>query len=639
MKITYKLKNQITSYEEKDSIEVLKSNFLLTNSKGDFLNLGIQKNSSKFQGYYYCNSQTLEMFKLLDEIILKDLEIDEVEYSGFKVVRKFNSKFISQDDKKENTIDSFYLGPTGGFIYEIKNYEGDLFIDLDIRKQFDFDKWGRDYKIYKENGIIIVEYTKSNQESEDYKLFLAIKSQNFLYKLIEKWEEKNYEYSKIRNTESKLFIFKLMKIQIQNSKKIYFGASKSKEEALNQISLLEQHELELKSFDKDIFTELTKNKNFKKLISKDLDLAYKLSNNAIYNFFNENLDKRNLHSGSFAGFPWFSKVWSRDELVGLRAFINNDEFHLVKERIFFYINAINNDTGLIKRIEENDSLESADSIFWLTKRIGDLIFKLEKTNKLKDILSIEEIRYIYLRLNFSFTKIIETFWDKENELLTAKNGDSWMDTIDINFPLDIQVQFLEFISILSYLAKILDKTEENKHFEDLEKGLIANIRTKYFKNGNLYNEPFSDDLRSNIFLSYYFYPQLFVKNDWELIFDNALKKLKTSWGGISSLSKDDTRFLENYSGEKNESYHNGDSWFWTNNLAAIALNDLNEKKYREIIRDILYSSTKDILKRGTIGYGSEISSSSNQKAEGCLAQLWSSSTYLEMIDSLFNRES
>ena len=41
---------------------------------------------------------------------------------------------------------------------------------------------------------------------------------------------------------------------------------------------------------------------------------------------------------------------------------------------------------------------------------------------------------------------------------------------------------------------------------------------------------------------------------------------------------------------------------------------------------------------GAIGFGSEVSSSSTQRAEGCFAQAWSSTTYIEMIDKIFERE-
>ena len=100
------------------------------------------------------------------------------------------------------------------------------------------------------------------------------------------------------------------------------------------------------------------------------------------------------------------------------------------------------------------------------------------------------------------------------------------------------------------------------------------------------------------FLAYYFYPDLFLKSDWEIIFDNALMHLRTSWGGISSLSYKDVEFKENYTGENNLSYHRGDSWYWINNIAAIALQDLNNKKYRRDISKLMMTSTYDILKNG-----------------------------------------
>ena len=48
MKITYELNKDIYSFEQKDKTEILKSNFLVTNAKGDFLNLGVKNNYSKF---------------------------------------------------------------------------------------------------------------------------------------------------------------------------------------------------------------------------------------------------------------------------------------------------------------------------------------------------------------------------------------------------------------------------------------------------------------------------------------------------------------------------------------------------------------------------------------------------------------
>ncbi|HLC65627.1 MAG TPA: amylo-alpha-1,6-glucosidase, partial [Candidatus Nanoarchaeia archaeon] len=85
-------------------------------------------------------------------------------------------------------------------------------------------------------------------------------------------------------------------------------------------------------------------------------------------------------------------------------------------------------------------------------------------------------------------------------------------------------------------------------------------------------------------------------------------------------------------GENPKSYHNGDSWFWLNNLAALVMYGVDKKKFKQDIDAIIKSSTEDILWNGAIGHHSELSSASTQKAEGCLAMAWSSAMFVELIE-------
>lgn len=645
MNIKYVFPNSYYNFEQDNKEHLENLSFLLTNQKGDFLINGIEKNSTKYQGFNICDSKTQEIFKIIDEIIPKGLEVDSVEYNGYEVKRIFKSKFTeslvevegekSTEIKNDSIItsDKFYLGQNGGFIYHISNFEGKILVNLDMRGANDFDKWGRDYKIKSENGIIFVEYTKKSDDNSEYKLYLGIKASNFLCDLVENWEERTYSYSKKRGSLDTLYIYNLLNAKINGNKKIIFGAGFSKEEVVSQINLLEFHEDELTGLDFEKQEELIDKHEFNKPILEEANIAYKLSVNSIYNLYKSNLKNK----GFFAGFPWFSQVWSRDDLVSLRSLINLGENNLVKERLFNYLKHINENTGEIKRIETNDSLSSPDAVFWLAKRIEDFIFELDSNNKLEEVLNLGEIKYIFDKLSVAFNNIITTYWDSNQELLKVKKGDSWMDTIDVEFPIDIQVQLLEFASSLSVLATIYDNKEDAKKFEDFEELLRIRIRTGYFRNGKLYCELNSDLINSNIFLAYYLYPDLLLQKDWENVIDYALKELRTIWGGISSVSKNHSNFKEEYSGENNLSYHMGDVWFWINNIAAICMYDLNEKKYRTNITKILSSSTRDILKFGAIGYSSEISSSINQKSEGCFAQTWSTATYIEMIDKLFEK--
>lgn len=647
MKIIYDLETQSFAYEQNNKLEISKLNFLLSNNKGDFVNFGVLSNSCKFQGASVYGKNG-DVYKFIDEILVLGMKSDAVVYGGYFARRDFASDLVEsaeseiKDEKKakivESTFDRFYLGQAGGLVYTIGNFTGDIVIDLDFRKLSDFDIWGREYEVYKKEGIVFVKYNKKRENTIEYTMYFGVKSVNFSYELLLSWVKKEYSYSKQRNSDFERYVFRLMKVNISENKKLFFGMGFSEEEVIEQITLLEFHKQELVSFDKNVYLDFVKSEEFSKPLTQNIDLAYKLSSNAIYRFLNKNIGKTEMFEGLYAGYPWFSQVWARDELVALRAFINKGDHLFVKTKLFSYLSNINTETGCLKRIEQSGSLESFDAVFVLTKRVEDYIFYLEEKGKLDEGLSRAEIEFIYEKLNLVFNKVTTSYWDKEKELLKVKRGDSWMDTIDAWYPLDVEVQFLNFVSVLSILSGMLGKTSEAEHFLDFEELLREKIRTAYFRAGILYNEPFVDNVNSNVFLAYYYCPDLFLRHTWEDIFDKSLKELKTSWGGISSLSKNDKNFQPNYTGENDKSYHMGDSWFWINNVTAIVLNDLNEQKYRREIKDILLSSTKDVLVMGTIGFGSEVSSASEQKAEGCMAQLWSSSTYIEMIDKLFERK-
>jgi hypothetical protein len=403
MKINYNLPGFAYSYQQDDKKEEKKLNFLLANNKGDFLNLGIFKNDCKYQGLNICNTKTLEIFKFLDEIILDGIEPAEISYNGYSATRKFKSKLalIEQDSKSEEiitTTDKFYLGPTGGIVYEINNYEGNLKIDLDIRKQNDFDEWGREYNIFEESGILMVEYTKKKGDENDYKLYFGVKATNFLYELIKDYTKKDYEYSKQRDSLFERYIYSLASVEINGSKKIIFGAGFTKEEVKEQIFLLEMHSSELERFDENITLEITKEAKFSKPITQDALLAYMLSNNALYKFLNKDINLKNTKIGSYAGYPWFTNLWTRDELVGLRALINNDEEEIVKDILYKYLNLIDDNTGMIPRIQQQGALESADGVFWLAKRYEDFIYRAEDKKRLRKVVTDGELEAIYKKM-------------------------------------------------------------------------------------------------------------------------------------------------------------------------------------------------------------------------------------------------
>lgn len=674
MKISYDLGNQLYTYAQNNIEEINKLNFVLTNNNGCFLNLGAIKNSCKFQGLNIYNEKTKDIYKFVEEIIPTKLKLNEISHKGNKIERTFKpitvyptnvivneenkvdhlfgEEGVLEYDEEGNVVeevktdsqitpkDRFYLGPSGGLIYEIENFKGELLIDIDMKKRDDFDTEGRNYNVYTEDGIIFIEYTKTNTQGE-YKQYLGIKSTNFSYNLCEEWTKKNYEYSKERGSLNEWYVYRLLKVNIDNKQKIIFGTGFTKQEVINEIDLLQIHQSELENYDKQKYLENVniEHESFKKPLTQDTQVAYKLSQNALLSLTNTNLNSQNLKKGIYAGLPWFSDVWARDEIISLRALINLKEYEFVKERILDYLNQIGPETGELNILQNKTSNGSFDATFWLVKRIGDLIYALTEKRELHEIFIEKELTEIYEKLSLAFNKIITNNWDFDNELIKTKYAQSWMDTIDVKYPLDMQVLLLEFTSVMGFLSQITSKKDTEKYL-DLENGLRDKIRTTYLKENTLYNDIdcTEETHNCNVFLAYYIYPDLFQSAEWEKILDNSLKVMKTSWGGISSISKKATSYQPNYTGENNLSYHRGDSWYFINNITAIVLHDLNEKKYRSTISQILISSTNDLLKLGTIGYSSEVSSSSKQKAQGSMAQTWSSATYIEMIDKLFQKK-
>ena len=138
--------------------------------------------------------------------------------------------------------------------------------------------------------------------------------------------------------------------------------------------------------------------------------------------------------------------------------------------------------------------------------------------------------------------------------------------------------------------------------------------------------------RPNIFLAAYLAENLCTKKEWKQIFDVHLQKLFLPWGGISTIDKSSTLFQPLYTGENNKSYHRGDVWYFVNNIAAMALYEIDPQYYSKQIQKIIFASAKDITELGFSGHASEVSSAVVQEAQGCYAQAWSAATFVELME-------
>jgi hypothetical protein len=509
----------------------------------------------------------------------------------FRVIESINpardtseltNKFSLVERKKEKNKEIFFMPDNlNAFSYETEE-ESDIYLDFK-------EIYSNDYSNY------VVEKTKDGLlVSLDYqgeKFYLSIIFDGD-FSLGDKWFYRMYDYDKGRNSSpSDRNVFYLGKIK---SKKIIFFVSRNKEEALEKSKEFFKNTEKYKK-EKEKRVE----KIFKKIKDKKVSLAY--------NSCRVLLDNLATDKGLFAGLPWFFQYWSRDELISLKGLYGFDK-KSSKEIILKWIRSLKsgwiNFPAKYKTNGEPEGL-SIDACGWLLKRL-ELFPELKKGLK---------------------NELISFFETLDEEFIRIKNN-TWMDSITRETPVEIQAMKL-------YALKMAFELTGKKSFSEKERELKEKVLEKFYnKEGWLYDSV-DGKIRPNIFIAYYFYPELLERKQWEKVFDNELKELWLEWGGLATISKKDFLYHPDYSGETPGSYHNGDSWFWINNLAALVLYDLNNKKYVKYIKKILEASTEEILFMNAIGNHCELSSASSLKSEGCPSQAFSAAMYVEMVDKFY----
>lgn len=573
---------------------------LLTNNLGGYYYFSLD-NFSKYQGFTFRDNGCL--FKTIDRIIVPHKKFNNLKYNGSEIKLCFeegNQKIILVKEKD-------------AIIYENSLDEESYFI-FDCRDVYDASNWGRYYQLTKEEGVILLKYSKINDEKEsprkEYSIYTAIRCENIDYEFIGKWTNVKYEFDEQRNDDPVRSIYDAFSLK---TKQAVIASSVDKDEAIKTAKEIYENIEKYKEKSTNRFNISLKNN----IINKDIIDAYYLSKCALESF---KVKDKNFN-GIYAGLPWFFQFWTRDSAMSLKSLYSIDK-KFAKDLLLFYMDNIRED-GLIPNIFPNLGIDSIDGTGIVFNRIYANL----------EMFSDDEIEIIKEKLSKSIKDLIKNH--TENELIMNKEFETWMDTTNRD-GVRIEIQSL-FLSMISLLNKISNNTQDSKMAElsnELENRIKKKVKKAFFSEGQL-NDGINDKtVRPNIFLAYYFYPDLLSKKEWENTFDNALKKLWLKWGGVSTIDKSDNQYVTKHTGSNNRSYHNGDSWYYINNVVAICLNRLNKKKYHEYIEKITKSSTHEILNLGIFGYHSELSSSQLQESNACLAQTWSSSTYIELIDEI-----
>ncbi|MFC1704973.1 amylo-alpha-1,6-glucosidase [Nanoarchaeota archaeon] len=325
--------------------------------------------------------------------------------------------------------------------------------------------------------------------------------------------------------------------------------------------------------------------------------------------------KTKLEEGIFAGLPWFFQLWARDELISLKPFFSLDKgiSKNVLMRYFFEFKE-----GILHSKFRENSVSASDAVGWLYFRTSQAIDKLFNKNEIKKITQVlsENVGYLIQR-------------NTRDGFAVCNERETWMDSLNRDGAL-IELQALRL-----FMYKFLFKLTKDKKYQELETWLRDKVREKFW-NGKYLSDGLNDKIiRPNLFIAAYIYPELLSKKEWSKCFETVLPKLFLDFGGLSTVDKTSKLFTPNHTGEEAISYHNGDSWFWVNNLAALVMGRINKTKFKKYIEKILNASTKEIIYSGISGCGAELSSASSLKSEGCLNQAWSNAMFIELVEELF----
>ncbi len=508
-------------------------------------------------------------FAALRDNLYKVIENIEVEEAGSILEIRNNFHYVER--RREKLKELFFLPQSAHtLIYELTE-KRKVNVFLDMRESYSHED-PTDYEVEVVGESLLVKFSNG--------FFLAVRCEkglgrkdNFL---------RYYELDKKRN--SKPFERKVFHGLALYGKRFVFAIAQEKEEALREANKLHVRNTTTGKGDLDV---LCAEKSLADLLSMK-------------------------PPGIYAGFPWFFQFWPRDEAISLRSVLKIEEEK--GKAIFLRLLESALESGPRGRL-------NMDAPGWIFKRLEDVLPLMGEVEKERIRKTLKE----YLEdLLLGFT---------EDGLNVNKPQETWMDSLNRSGArIELQAMRLNMYRLASNLAK---RRGERNFYMKLESEMRRKVRSLFFDGTILFDgycpssKEIDKDIRPNIFIAAYIYPHLLKKSEWQDCFDSALSHLWLLWGGVATLDKSSSKFYPEHTGEDAKSYHNGDSWFYLNNLVAIVLYRTNKKKYASYIKKIMKASKEELMWKGVIGAHTEISSASENRSEGCLNQAWSNALYLE----------
>jgi hypothetical protein len=559
-------------YYEVDLEGESKSDVIFLKNGNLWFFLSQKKKSRYFGGFIFCHNQAL---RFLDDIDFKDeiYEIDILSPSEAIIYFKNNQAYLNlTQDSLEITFSSYQ----------------ELKITFDIKAIFDNDPFKRKIKIEKISSVsfLIEEFF----ERVGF-IKLLIESDSPL-NFQESWKEKFFDFDFQRNSPPfKWYIFDGIYGKVREIKiKVVFPETRTDVD----YTRTNADKSNLPGFSPDTIP------GYKPDISgnhlDNLSGRYPGKNTEslrepALNFLLSRLNSLILDNYLPAGFSWFYENWYRDELLSM--FLTQPLWkNFSEQRIKFYLYNLEN---IWDKNKSSPTLKAADTF---------LLFLL---NLPQDLFLV----------HFNLLENYLQKWQEEFNLDNLPPYSTWMDTLERKNALEIDVLYLK---ALRRFAKV------NKKYVNLANNLKERIIKKIKEN----------PVDVNLIFAFLFLEDIFTLNEWKNFFEKLLKENYLLWGGLATLSLNDPKFLDEDDGEKVNAYHQGDSWYFLNNLLAYSLAKIDFKRFKNFIEKIIESSFLDLFFDGALGWSSEISSAKERKSEGSLVQTWSIASLALLLSFLQN---
>ncbi|MFP4195309.1 MAG: amylo-alpha-1,6-glucosidase [Candidatus Woesearchaeota archaeon] len=622
---------------------------LMTDGYGGFLAL---HPSLSYRGWYQFSKEQWRMQKILESLEpLDEGGCTSFYYTFYGLRRVFET----------GAKDSFRLYGRS-LLYETSDMNGRVRLTLDHRDAYEGSRLGRIYDVLPGDDSVTIVFRQyavdGSQEYEHHMILRGVRD----VEVLGNWREVDYATDRDRNAKSTYWVYDAL--TFLPSRHVIIGAAYTDYEARTVTDVAFHHREEIISTVH--MRALEHLPDTRSLGDERTSMAMLCASNSLLSLHQHILSGEDgVKDGLFAGLPWFFQIWSRDELISLgglidlAAYMDDDSLWRQCTGIIDRHMGSLLENGLLPNRHPHSDLPSIDAIGWLARRVSDLIAILQKNKRLFDICSIDEMVRWHAVLSSALSRAKSSrggdgrFCETKDGVVVSlfhnESCETWMDTAygddgREGYRVEIQALFLAVYDALILLSDVLsfdvksDLKKERKRFIALvRRWFVDTSSSGVVLDGRSDDGAADTTIRPNLFLAYYLAPDLFSSVVWKKAFSSHAEKLFLNWGGVATLSPDADLFQPHYTGEDNKSYHRGDSWYFINNLAALAMHRLARRSFSYQVLRIMSASAKDILEFGFAGHASELSSAEKQSGQASLAQTWSAATFIELVLEYFKK--